>query len=93
VQFYNFAEDQKTKKPSGDVTYQIAKTGSADKVLDFTEDLAKIPNASASQVTIEKLLPLKTLAPGTYTLKVKATDKAGNQTVEQTSNFTVVAAL
>jgi predicted phage tail protein len=44
-------------------------------------------------VTIEKLLPLKTLAPGTYTLKVKATDKAGNQTLEQSTNFTVAATL
>ena len=93
VQFYNFAEDQKTKKVSGDITYQIAKVGTTDKVLDFSEDLSKIPNASASQVTIEKLLPLKTLAPGTYTLKVKATDKAGNQTIEQSTNFTVAATL
>jgi GWxTD domain-containing protein len=89
MQFYNFAEDQKTKKPNGDITYEIDKAGTSDKVLDFTEDLSKIPNASASQVTIEKLLSLKTLAAGTYTLKVKATDKAGNQTSEQQTTFIV----
>jgi hypothetical protein len=89
MQIYNFAEDQKTRKPAGEITYEIAKTGSAEKVLDFSEDIARIPNASASQVTIEKLLSLKTLAPGTYTLKVKATDKAGNQTTEQQTTFTV----
>ena len=93
VQFYNFAEDQKTKKPSGEIAYEISKAGTTEKVLDFTEDLGKIPNSSSSQVTIEKLLSLKTLAPGTYTLKVKATDKASNQTVEQQTNFTVAQTL
>ena len=39
---------------------------------------------------VEKLLPLKNMPPGTYTLKVKATDKKGNQTLQhQTTNFTV----
>ena len=93
MQVYNFAQDEKTKRPSGDITYEITKTGSTDKLLSFTEDLTKIPNSSATQVTIEKLLPLKSLAPGTYTLKVKAQDRASNQTVEQSMNFIVVATL
>jgi hypothetical protein len=40
-------------------------------------------------VTIEKLLPLKNIPPGNYTIKVKASDRNRNQTVEQQSNFTV----
>jgi hypothetical protein len=41
-------------------------------------------------VTIEKLLPLKNMAPGTYTLKITAVDKKGNQTLKVPSaNFTV----
>jgi GWxTD domain-containing protein len=89
LQVYNFTIDEKTKKPAGSIEYEIVKVGSTDKVLDFSEDIAKIPNASASQVTIEKLLPLKSLPPGTYTLKVKATDKGSSQTVQQQQNFTV----
>ena len=89
LQVYNFQPDEKTQKPSGEITYQIAKVGSTENVLDFTEDLSKIPNASANQVTIEKLLPLTAMAPGAYTLKVKATDKRGNQTLQQQTNFTV----
>ncbi len=89
MQFYNFGEDQKTKKPSGEVAYEITKVGSTEHLLSFAEDLSKIPNSSASQVTIEKLLPLGSLPPATYTLKVKATDKTNNQTVEQTANFIV----
>ncbi len=89
LQVYNFQPDEKTQKPSGEITYQIAKAGTTENVLDFTEDLSKIPNASANQVTIEKLLPLKNMVPGAYTLRVKATDKKGNQTLQQQTNFTV----
>jgi hypothetical protein len=89
LQVYNFMPDEKTQKPSGEISYEINKVNSTDKVMEFTEDLGKIPNASASQVTIEKLLPLKAMAPGTYTLKVKATDKKGNQTLQQQTNFIV----
>jgi GWxTD domain-containing protein len=89
LQVYNFGPDEKTQKPAGSIEYEIAKAGSTDKLLDFSEDVSSIPNASANQVTIEKLLPLKSLAPGTYTLKVKAFDKNRNQTIVQQANFTV----
>jgi GWxTD domain-containing protein len=90
LQVYNFLPDEKTQKPSGEITYEIDKVNSTEKVLDFTEDISKLPNASSNQVTIAKLLPLKNIAPGTYTLKIKATDKRANQTLPiQSENFTV----
>jgi Tfp pilus assembly protein PilO len=90
LQVYNFQPDEKTQKPSGEITYEIDKAGSSEKLFDFTEDIAKLPNASANQVTIEKLLPLKNVPPGTYTLKIKAVDKRGNQSLPiQSENFTV----
>jgi len=90
LQVYNFLPDEKTQKPSGEITYEIDKVNSTDKVLDFTEDISKLPNVSANQVTIAKLLPLRNIAPGTYTLKIKATDKRANQTLPiQSENFTV----
>lgn len=89
LQVYNFAPDEKTQKPTGEIVYEIDKAGGTEKVLDFTEDIAKLPNVSASQVTIAKLLPLKSLDPGTYTLIVKAVDKKASQTVQQKTNFTV----
>jgi GWxTD domain-containing protein len=89
-QIYNFQPDEKTQKPSGEISYEISKVNSTDKIIDFTEDLSKVPNASANQVTVEKLLPLKNIGPGTYTLKVKATDKRGNQTIQlPPTNFIV----
>ena len=89
LQLYNFAPDEKTNKPDGAIQYMVNKVGSTDNVIDFTEDLSSIAYASANQVTVTKLLPLKTLPPGVYTLKIKATDRRAAQTVQQQSNFIV----
>ena len=86
---YNFEADEATHKPAGQVEYELTKNGSNDKVFDFSEELTKIPGASASQVTIEKLLPLKDLSPGQYTLHLKITDEKRNQVLTPTAQFTV----
>ena len=87
---YNLGEDQTTHKPAGDVQYELTRNGSNEKVFEFTEDFGKIPDLnSASQVTIEKFLPLKTLAPGKYTLRMKVTDKIRNQVLTPVADFTV----
>jgi hypothetical protein len=89
LKLYNFEGDEKSHKPEGEVHYELVKTGSNDKIFEFTEDLTKIPGASASAVTIEKLLPLKDLAPGQYTIRIKVTDKNRNQVVTPSARFTV----
>jgi GWxTD domain-containing protein len=87
---YNLGEDQTTHKPEGDVQYELTRNGSNEKVFEFTEDFGKIPDLnSASQVTIEKFLPLKSLAPGKYTLRMKVTDKIRNQVLTPVADFTV----
>jgi hypothetical protein len=88
VQLYNFEPDVKTHKPNGTVDYEITKNGSNEKVFEFTEPLDKL-QGSATQVTVEKLLPLNTFAPGSYTLKMKVTDKTRNQTLTPSATFTV----
>jgi GWxTD domain-containing protein len=89
LQLYNFEPDEKTQKPSGSIDYEIDKVGSNEKLMEFSEEVGSIANASANQVTIEKLLPLSSFGPGTYTVKVKATDKNRTETVQQQQNFTV----
>jgi GWxTD domain-containing protein len=88
---YNFQPDEKTQKPAGTVSYEIAKADNGEKLIEFTEALADIPGASATQITIEKLLPLQSFAPGRYTLKLKVSDQNSNQNLVQTANFTVAA--
>ncbi len=89
LQVYNFGPDEKTQKPSGLIEYEIDKVGSNEKLTEFSEEIGSIPNASASQIIIEKLVSLSAFAPGNYVIKVKATDKNRNQTVLQQGTFTV----
>jgi len=87
---YNLGPDETTHKPAGEISYEVVKKGSGEMVFpEFTEQIAQIPDASTSQVTVEKLLPLNSLAPGHYTLKVKVTDKNRNQVLPLTADFTV----
>ncbi len=86
---YNFGTDGESHVPTGEVTYEVVKNGTNEKIFEVSEDVAKIPGASANQVTVEKLLPLNGLAPGTYTLRVKITDKNRNQTLTPSAQFTV----
>ena len=89
LQCYNFGPDDKTNKPSGSIQYEITKSGVQKPVLDYTEEVAQIPGASSQQVTVEKILPLQSLDPGQYTLRMKVVDKNRNQTLTPTANFTV----
>jgi GWxTD domain-containing protein len=87
---YNFGTTEGDNRiPSGEVTYEVIKNGTNEKIFEASEDVAKIPGASATQVTVEKLLPLNGLAPGQYTLKVKITDKNRNQVLTPSAQFTV----
>jgi GWxTD domain-containing protein len=89
MKVYNFGADEGNHKPTGTVDYELLKNGSPTAVFNFSEDVAAIPGASASQVTIEKLLPLKDLEPGQYTLKLKITDKNRNQVLTPSAQFTI----
>lgn len=89
LSLYNFEPDEKTQKPDGTIEYEVVKDGTNQKIFDFSEEVSAVPNASATQVTIEKLLPLKDLEPGKYTLKMKVTDRKRNQVLTPTASFTV----
>jgi hypothetical protein len=82
--------DEKTKKPQGTVEYDVVNTANVT-VLTQTEELSAIPNSSSFLVTVEKRLPLKSLPPGKYTLKLKVSDKLKNQTIVPSAGFTVTS--
>jgi GWxTD domain-containing protein len=88
MKLYNFGADEKTNKPQGQVEYEILKASDSSKVLEFSEDVSAL-EGSASQMTIEKLLPLQSLQPGQYTLRIKVTDKIKNQTLTQQAQFSI----
>jgi len=89
LQLYNFGPDEKTQKPNGSIDYEITKNSNNQKVLEFTEEVAKIAKSTANQTTVAYMLPLKSLDAGQYTLKMKVTDRIRNQTLTPSVVFTV----
>jgi hypothetical protein len=89
MKVYNLGADDTTHKPVGEVTWEIVKNGSNETILTQTDQLGDIKDASSSQVTLERRLDLKALAPGKYTIRIKVTDKNRNQTITPHAEFTV----
>jgi 5-hydroxyisourate hydrolase-like protein (transthyretin family) len=88
MKLYNFQPEEKSNKPQGTVEYEILRTSDNSRVLEFAEEATGL-EGSASQLTIEKLLPLSNMEPGQYTLKVKVTDKLKNESLTQSAQFSV----
>ena len=97
IQFYNFESDETTHKPDGTIDYEIVKLGASatapvQEVFKFSEAVKDVQGSGASQVVIEKLLPLSDLDPGNYKLTIKATDKLrtpAQPPLTQSATFTV----
>src|SRR5215470_4205413 len=86
MQVYNLKADETTHKNNASFQYTVRK--GEQQVLQFKETSTDMKQ-SGDQVTIERLLPLATLAPGKYTLEISATDSLTNQTITRTADFTV----
>src|SRR6266700_423387 len=88
MQVYNLKPDDKTHKSSA--TFQFTVKKGKEQVMQFKETSEEMKQ-TGDQVTIERLLPLATLAPGKYSLEVNAIDSLSNQTISKTADFTVKA--
>jgi GWxTD domain-containing protein len=86
LQVYNLKPDDKTHKSNATFQYTIKK--GAEQILQFKETSAEMKQ-TGDQVTIERWLPLASLAPGKYTIEINATDGISNQTISKTAEFTV----
>jgi hypothetical protein len=86
LQVYNLKPDEKTHKSNA--TFQFTVKKGAEQVLQFKETSEEMKQ-TGDQITIERWLPLATLAPGKYTLEFSATDTLSNQTISRTADFTV----
>ncbi len=86
LQFYNLKVDDKTHKNNVSLDFKVTqgtqlvshevKTG--DQILQNGE-----------QITVEQVIPPKTLLPGKYKLEIQATDLVANQSVTRTAEFSV----
>jgi GWxTD domain-containing protein len=86
LQVYNLKPDEKTHKSNATFLYTVRKGD--QQVMQFKESSEDI-NQTGNQVTIERLLPLATLAPGKYTLEVSATDKLAQATISRSAEFSI----
>ncbi len=88
LQVYNLKPDEKTHKSNATFEFNVKR--GAEQVLQFKETSEEMKQ-TGDQITIERWLPLATLAPGKYTLVVNATDTLSNKTISRTADFTVKA--
>lgn len=88
MQVYNLGVDEKTKKPSATVQYQVVNTANSQPVVDFTESTTQMGNVG-EQITLAKSLPPNKLAPGAYQVTIKVDDQVSKQTISQTAKFAV----
>ena len=86
MQVYNLGIDQKSKKPSATVEYDLVNAKDNKPVIATTESTEKMGNVG-EQITLEKVIP--PLPPGNYKLTVKVSDNISKQSISPTAEFAV----
>ncbi|MBI4464456.1 MAG: GWxTD domain-containing protein [Acidobacteria bacterium] len=87
MQVYNLKPAPNGNKPAGKIHYALLKQN--QPVIEFEENAADLPDASPSQVVLEKMMPLASLEPGQYTLKITVTDLMTQKSVSPSAEFVV----
>jgi GWxTD domain-containing protein len=87
MQVYNLGIDEKSRQNSATIQYEILDAANKS-VLNSSED-SKSLGANQDQVTLEKSMPLASLTPGKYTVKISVNDSISKQTIAQSAPFTV----
>jgi 5-hydroxyisourate hydrolase-like protein (transthyretin family) len=88
MQVYNLSMDEKTKKPSATVQYQLINNQTNKAVISTTESTDNMGNIG-DQMTLEKSLALNSMEPGLYTLTVKVDDNVSKQNLVRSTPFVV----
>jgi len=88
MQVYNLSVDDKTKKPSATVEYQVVNTATNKEVVNLTENTEQMGNVG-DQLTLAKSLPPNKLDPGVYQVTIKINDLISKQTISPTTKFQV----
>ena len=87
LQVYNLGVNDQTHKPDATIEYLIRQ--GEKTVAHFAENTTEMERAG-EQITLEKVLALKDLAPGEYTLDIKVTDRVRQQSVTPSAPFRIV---
>ena len=88
LQLYNLNLAPDSHKTNVSVSYRITKD--QQEVWKQDESSEQL-HQHGEQITIERNLPLSSLAPGRYTLRVFAIDLLTNRTVSRSADFAIIA--
>ena len=88
MQVYNLQQDDKTKKPSAKIEYEIVNLANNQPVIHSSESTEQMGNVG-DQITLEKTLTLSSLQPGLYRLTVKVDDNVSKQQITPSVRFAV----
>lgn len=88
MQVYNLGLDEKSKHNNATIDYQILNAATNKPILDTQEASEKL-GASSDQLTLEKTLPLASLEPGKYIVKISVDDDVTRQQIAESAPFTV----
>jgi 5-hydroxyisourate hydrolase-like protein (transthyretin family) len=88
MQVYNLQMDEKTKKPSATIEYELVNVQTNKSVFKQTETTESMGNVG-EQVTLEKSMPLTSLDPGLYRITVKVDDNVSKQSINPSARFQV----
>jgi GWxTD domain-containing protein len=88
MQVYNLGIGEKSKQNSAKITYEIIDAKTNKMLLNTSEDSQKL-GANLDQLTIEKSVPLASLQPGKYLVKIMVDDSVSKQEIAQSAPFTV----
>jgi 5-hydroxyisourate hydrolase-like protein (transthyretin family) len=88
MQVYNLQQDDKTKKPSANIEYEIVNLANNQAVVHSTESTDTMGNIG-DQITLEKTVSLNSLQPGLYRLTVKVDDNVSKQQITPSVRFAV----
>jgi GWxTD domain-containing protein len=86
MQFYNLKVDDKTHKNNVSLDFKISQGVQTVSHEVKTGDQLQ---QNGEQVTVQQVIPPKTLPPGKYKLEIQATDLVSNQTITRSADFSV----
>jgi hypothetical protein len=88
MQVYNLGIGD-NKQNNATIDYEVTDLATNKQVLEAQESASKL-NPNADQLTLEKTMPLASLAPGKYQVSIKVNDSVSKQQTAETVPFTVV---
>ncbi len=88
MQVYKLQPDDKTKKTSAKIDYEIVNLANNQPVLQSSESTDAMGNVG-DQVTLAKSLALNNFPPGVYRLTVKVDDNVSKQQIAPSVRFAV----